>query len=163
MSLSLVIARFRELGLKRAVEELSRTGYLRLGGVLVGKDRYGNEYYQTEGGGQAGRERYVYYAREDHDGSQVPAEWHQWLHNVRDETPDNAEVAAVAPKRYGMDHKPNSTGTAARYTPDNYYFNEKYGAKVRAARSHPESAPTATDTVSHVEAWTPGQRKARTD
>ncbi|KAI3734108.1 hypothetical protein L6452_13571 [Arctium lappa] len=60
-------------------------------------------------GPSCGRHRWVEYAAKGHyNASQVPAEWHGWLHFVTDYTGD--QLLMLKPKRYGLAHKENFTG-----------------------------------------------------
>ena len=48
------------------------------------------------------------YSRGDFDGSQIPGEWHRWLHCMTDDVPS-------APKqKWQLPHMENVTGTKAR-------------------------------------------------
>jgi NADH:ubiquinone oxidoreductase subunit len=58
-------------------------------GTVVGKDKYGNTYYENNRY-FVGRNRWVIYNDNvylDYDGSQVPAEWYGWLHYKTDLPP----------------------------------------------------------------------------
>lgn len=84
-------------------------------GNFVGKDAYGNKYYQdkksTRSGGRP--RRWVMYNGQD-EASKVPAEWHGWLHHTTDTLPADADLP-----NYGWmrDHRQNLTGTRASYRP----------------------------------------------
>lgn len=86
-------------------------------GEHVGTDVYGNKYYRsksdkirtTEGWDR----RWVIYAGAN-DASNVPAEWHGWLHHSYDGVP---ESHLPAPRIWEVDYVPNATGTAGRYLP----------------------------------------------
>lgn len=60
------------------------------------------------------RKRYVVYAKKDLDASQVPAEWHAWLHYISDEPPTTGEYASHF---FQKGHSENLSGTAQRYVP----------------------------------------------
>ncbi|MBA0829962.1 hypothetical protein Goarm_014521 [Gossypium armourianum] len=108
-----------------------------IGATVVGVDKFGNKYYEKLGDTQAGRHRWVEYAKKDrYDASQVPPEWHGWLHFITDHTGDEASLALtkfalqnvrlsmclkhlhilvlqllmLKPKRYGVEHKENLSG-----------------------------------------------------
>ncbi|XP_064633173.1 probable NADH dehydrogenase [ubiquinone] 1 alpha subcomplex subunit 12 [Lineus longissimus] len=94
---------------------LFRTDDLRAG-KLVGEDKYGNKYYENNEF-FLGRNRWVRYPESvgfDYDGSQVPAEWHRWLHSITDKSP-----IEEPPKfeRWMCDHEENFTGTNKDYVP----------------------------------------------
>ncbi|RRT79703.1 hypothetical protein BHE74_00017884 [Ensete ventricosum] len=61
-----------------------------------------------------GRHRWVEYAEKGrYNASQVPAEWHGWLHYVTDHTGD--ELLMLKPKRYGVEHRENFSGEGDAY------------------------------------------------
>ncbi|KAH7571488.1 hypothetical protein JRO89_XS04G0061200 [Xanthoceras sorbifolium] len=115
-----------------------------IGATLVGVDKFGNKYYQKLGDTQYGRHRWVEYAEKGrYNASQVPAEWHGWLHFITDHTGDEAslvlkyymipynvrafvclsilkkvhllQLLMLKPKRYGLEHKENLSGEGDEY------------------------------------------------
>src|SRR5277367_242457 len=85
-------------------------------GVFVGKDDYGNSYYQARDNRDSydGRlRRWVIY-RGYAEASKVPAEWHGWLHHTFDEPPT---VEPLRRKAWELDHVPNLTGTLWAWRP----------------------------------------------
>ncbi|PWA99008.1 NADH:ubiquinone oxidoreductase, 17.2kDa subunit [Artemisia annua] len=123
-----VLNSIKERGLLNFARELRQEGFLNcltdgnllqtkihnIGATLVGVDKFGNKYYQKLENTQYGRHRWVEYASKDrYNASQVPPEWHGWLHFVTDHTGD--ELLMLKPKRYGLDHKENSTGEGDEY------------------------------------------------
>ncbi|KAL0720025.1 hypothetical protein Bca4012_069349 [Brassica carinata] len=102
----------REEGFLRCLPDgnLLQTKIHNIGATLVGVDKFGNKYYQKLGDTQYGRHRWVEYASKDrYNASQVPAEWHGWLHFITDHTGDEK------PKRYGIEHKENFSGEGDAY------------------------------------------------
>ncbi|KAI0219865.1 NADH dehydrogenase [ubiquinone] 1 alpha subcomplex subunit 12 [Lamellibrachia satsuma] len=102
-------------GIIGAYLNLYRTDELKWG-TLVGEDKFGNKYFHNRHY-FIGRSRWVQYSDAvgmDYDGSQIPAEWHRWLHYISDDPP-----TLVPPvKRSWMgDHKENLTGTPEQYVP----------------------------------------------
>ncbi|PKI39486.1 probable NADH dehydrogenase [ubiquinone] 1 alpha subcomplex subunit 12 isoform X1 [Punica granatum] len=112
----------REKGLGNFLRELKEDGYAKclldgnllqtkihnIGATLVGVDKVGNKYYENMNA-QHGRHRWVEYAEKGHyNASQVPPEWHGWLHNITDHTGD--ELLMLKPRRYGIEHKENFSG-----------------------------------------------------
>ncbi|EFJ04903.1 hypothetical protein SELMODRAFT_236885 [Selaginella moellendorffii] len=80
---------------------------------LVGIDKFGNKYFEKPSG-TAGRTRWVEYAdKKYYNASNVPPEWHGWLHYVTDHTAEQLED--LRPKRYGLEHQPNRTGEGEQY------------------------------------------------
>uniref|UniRef100_A0A1I7W0R1 UBX domain-containing protein n=1 Tax=Loa loa TaxID=7209 RepID=A0A1I7W0R1_LOALO len=58
-------------------------------GKFMGEDKFGNKYYE-DNSYFIPRNRWVEYPEHvwlDYDASQIPAEWHMWLHHITDETP----------------------------------------------------------------------------
>ena len=88
-------------------------------GEKVGTDAQGNAYFRAKkpyGAGHpfAGTERrWVIYAGSN-DASNVPAEWHGWLHgNLAGVPESNLPPARI----WEVDYTPNATGTVAAYRP----------------------------------------------
>ncbi|KMZ62067.1 putative NADH dehydrogenase [ubiquinone] 1 alpha subcomplex subunit12 [Zostera marina] len=92
---------------------LIQTKIHNIGGTVVGIDKFGNKYYENLNT-QYGRHRWVEYAQKSrYNASQVPAEWHGWLHHVTDRTGD--ELLMLKPKRYGVEHRENFSGEGDEY------------------------------------------------
>jgi len=105
----------QEGGLFSSLKTLWRTDELKEG-KLVGVDKYGNKYYENDKYMFA-RNRWVVYAGHfglDYNASQVPPEWHRWLHHIGDNAPT---VEPFERKRWEIDHEENLTGTAGIYVP----------------------------------------------
>lgn len=105
-------------------------------GEQVGTDAQGNRYYRSKKVKAGQRERrWVLYAGAN-DASNVPSEWHGWLHGSYDALPESH----LAPARiWEADYRPNATGTQDRYLPQ--------GALDRGGRRAAASGD--------YEAWTP--------
>ena len=52
----------------------------------MGTDANGNEYYENRED-VSGRDRWVIYSKWDHDASQIPPHWHQWMSRMTDDIP----------------------------------------------------------------------------
>ena len=102
-------------------------------GKLVGKDYYGNCYFEEKflfnrKPGSIRPRRWVMY-KGDNEASKVVPEWHRWLHYTSNELPSNE----VKLKDWQKPHVPNMTGTPKAYNPaimlengeDNYYISWK--------------------------------------
>ena len=86
-----------------------------LNGERLGEDEFGNVYYQARKAPSSGRRRrWVVYARGDDEASNVPPEFHAWLHYTINELPAKDRGKKYAWQR---DHRPNQTGTAGAYRP----------------------------------------------
>ena len=84
-----------------------------MSGERVGDDSFGNTYYQDKNKPASGRRRrWVVYANGDDEASNVPPEFHAWLHYTIDAFPSGNGKPA-----WGRDHKSNATGTAEAYRP----------------------------------------------
>jgi NADH:ubiquinone oxidoreductase subunit len=89
--------------------------YTALRGQLVGTDAGGNRYYvQSKGIGPLGVPRRWIIYRNLAEASQIPPEWHGWMHYTVD-TPPTEE--AYKPRPWEKEHRMNMTGTPAAYRP----------------------------------------------
>lgn len=88
-------------------------------GRLVGQDDLGNRYYEQKlGVGAAGPlpgklRRWVTY-KDLAEASQVPPDWHGWLHHTFDEPPT---ADAYEAKPWQLAHRMNMTGTRDAWRP----------------------------------------------
>uniref|UniRef100_A0A0N4ZWG0 NADH dehydrogenase [ubiquinone] 1 alpha subcomplex subunit 12 n=1 Tax=Parastrongyloides trichosuri TaxID=131310 RepID=A0A0N4ZWG0_PARTI len=76
------------------------------GGVLVGEDKFGNKYYEDNTFFMP-RNRYVVFPDRvwlDYDASQIPPEWHRWLHHIGNETPEKEPLQR---QKWVLDHAEN--------------------------------------------------------
>jgi len=83
---------------------------------LVGKDEFGNTYYeQRKGTGPLGFARRFVTYKDLADPSLVPPRWHGWLHHTLDTPPvDTDEIT----RPWQRPHVMNMTGTRHAYRPD---------------------------------------------
>lgn len=79
-----------------------------LKGTKVGEDQFGNAYYESRKG-----RRWVIY-HDYSEASQVPAEWHGWLHHSFDNRPGHEELTRYD---WELPHQENQTGTVNAYAP----------------------------------------------
>ncbi|KAI8048384.1 NDUFA12-domain-containing protein [Syncephalis plumigaleata] len=86
-------------------------------GHLIGTDHFGNRYYEDTDTEIWARQRWVESPSSNFDPSQVPAEWHSWLHRISDKR--TAPTHETMMNRWLMKHTPNYTGTARAYRPYN--------------------------------------------
>jgi NADH:ubiquinone oxidoreductase subunit len=106
-------------------------------GKLVGEDGLGNTYYvQRSGTGPLGVPRRWVVYKNYAEASQVPPEWHGWLHHTVDMPPN---ALTYKPHPWQKPHRPNMTGTPQAYRPQGSLL----GAGKRAA------------STSDYEAWKP--------
>jgi len=110
-------------------------------GDKVGTDAQGNTYFRAKkpfpkGHPWAGRERrWVIYTGAN-DASNVPAEWHGWLHGTFDGVP---ESFLPPPRIWEADYTPNATGTANAYRPQGALENG--GVRARATGDYEPWSP----------------------
>lgn len=106
------------MGLLRFFGVLSTAhiGWLtRFGGAkLVGHDSSGNRYYSGSPRKGYNRDRRWVVYKGDPEASNVPPEWHGWLHHQTDEVP--ADSGSFR-RSWQKPHRPNLTGTNAAYRP----------------------------------------------
>ena len=85
------------------------------GAKKVGRDQFGNTYYQASPRkGYKNPRRWVMY-KEAPEASAVPAEWHGWLHHQTDVVPE--EGAESFRRSWQKPHQPNRTCTNLAYRP----------------------------------------------
>ena len=84
-------------------------------GRFVGSDDFGNKYYvQRRGVGPLGTPRRWVIYQDLSEASQVPPEWHGWLHHTVDTPPTEEDYQA---KPWQQPHLANKTGSAEAYRP----------------------------------------------
>jgi NADH:ubiquinone oxidoreductase subunit len=73
-------------------------------GTLVGVDKYGNKYYENRVDYPLNQHRWIEYAggksAYEADASNVPPEWHGWLHSTTTEPPTDVRVCLCARVRH---------------------------------------------------------------
>ena len=90
-------------------------------GKFVGKDSFGNKYYENKKG-----KRWVIYFDEI-DASKIPVEWYSWIHFTPNKIEKNHELKKYA---WQKPHQPNLTGTD-----DSYYPNKNTNAVEKKYKS----------------------------
>jgi NADH:ubiquinone oxidoreductase subunit len=100
-------------------------------GQFVGKDEFGNRYYQNKDGSR----RWVVY-NGTVEASRVTPDWHGWLHFTFKEPPT---IAPLKPKSFEKPYIPNLSGTPNAYRPEG------------SLAGTGEHAPSTAD----YEAWSP--------
>jgi len=78
-------------------------------GKLVGKDEFGNKYYQNKK-----NNRWVIY-KEEINASKITSDWFSWMHHTTDRIPSNK-----IEKKYSWQkpHQDNQTGSKKAYKPN---------------------------------------------
>jgi NADH:ubiquinone oxidoreductase subunit len=122
------------LGIQSPVTFLIRRFF---GGTHVGTDQFGNKYYRAKARkGYNHERRWVIYPNNNVQASEVPPEFHGWLHHQTNEFP---KANSGYRKPWQKDHTPNLTGTNLAYKPDGHQLAK--GERNRATGDY--------------EAWTP--------
>ena len=80
-----------------------------ISGKLVGKDHFGNKYYENKKGN-----RWVIYSDEI-DASKIPVEWYSWIHRTGNKIENSHELDKY---KWQKEHMPNQTGTENSYHPN---------------------------------------------
>jgi NADH dehydrogenase (ubiquinone) 1 alpha subcomplex subunit 12 len=114
-----IFKEMKRVGLKETMKRLYRMSEFK-SGRLVGIDQFGNKYYEDEKE-QYGHDRWIDYANPECDPTQIPAEWHAWLHRVTDKKGN--ELQQFIPK-YRRLHEPNYTGTPKAYYPPTHLMKK---------------------------------------
>jgi len=88
-------------------------------GKFVGKDSFGNKYYQNKNGN-----RWVVYKGEI-DASKISTEWYSWIHYTKNKIEN---VHDLKKYEWQKPHQSNQTGTDNSYHPNknNEKINKKY-------------------------------------
>lgn len=109
--------------------------FTKLRGRRIGTDAAGNVYFEERTARPGLRQRrWVVYAGAP-EASEVPPEWHSWLHYTT-----NDPIKETARKSWEKPHLPNLTGTPQSYRPPGHDYQG--GHRARATGDY--------------EAWTPG-------
>jgi NADH:ubiquinone oxidoreductase subunit len=108
-------------------------------GEQVGTDAAGNKYFRSAKlkTTQGYERRWVIYAGTN-DASNVPSEWHGWLHHSYDAVP---ESHLAPPRIWEVDYTPNATGTENAYRPQGAL--ERGGRRARATGDYEAWSPDA--------------------
>ena len=88
-------------------------------GKLVGKDIFGNKYYQNNSG-----KRWIIY-KDEVDASKIPNEWFSWMHFMTNKIEN---IHDLKKHDWQKPHQHNQTGTDNAYHPNkkNVEINKKY-------------------------------------
>ncbi|XP_011498008.1 PREDICTED: probable NADH dehydrogenase [ubiquinone] 1 alpha subcomplex subunit 12 [Ceratosolen solmsi marchali] len=103
-------------GIINSIKVLHRMDAIKLG-KLVGQDEFGNKYYENNNNFVC-RNRWVVYNEQlslNYDASQVPPEWHGWLHYKTDLLPH--QDPSRKKYKWMIKHTPNYSGTELSYVP----------------------------------------------
>lgn len=90
-------------------------------GAPIGEDDQGNRYYEERRANASGHKRRWVIYRGEAEASQIPPEWHAWLHRTVDVPPTEAPPVV---KPWEQAHRPNQTGTISAYHPPGSLFRK---------------------------------------
>ena len=85
------------------------------GKTMVGEDTLGNKYYSAPPRKGYKRDRRWVIYNGTPEASNVPPEWHGWLHYQSDEVPQSRGKSFR--RKWQKPHRPNMTGTNQAYRP----------------------------------------------
>lgn len=106
-------------------------------GHYVGIDQFGNKYYRGKARKNYNHERrWVVYQSGNVQASEVPPEYHGWLHHQTNIFPD-AQNGFRRP--WQKDYTPNLTGTTLAYAPDGHQL--KGGKRAKATGDYQPWTP----------------------
>lgn len=86
----------------------------------VGKDQFGNVYYQSKTKDSNNRCKRIVMYKEEIEGSKIPALWNAWLHYSIDGVPSDR-----LHYKWEKSHISNKTGTEDAYYPSGYFKSAK--------------------------------------
>eukprot|EP00456_Euglypha_rotunda_P009170 TRINITY_DN11965_c0_g1_i2.p1 TRINITY_DN11965_c0_g1~~TRINITY_DN11965_c0_g1_i2.p1 ORF type:complete len:180 (-),score=15.85 TRINITY_DN11965_c0_g1_i2:146-685(-) len=107
-------------GPKSTIQRLRNAKMWKIG-VLKGVDEFGNHYYEDTKYTINGRHRWVEYSAKDYHASQIPSEWHSWLHYIEDTTPTENPPQPVL---FKLRHEPTTLsqlGFKPNYVPPGHF------------------------------------------
>ncbi|KAJ3998616.1 NDUFA12-domain-containing protein [Lentinula boryana] len=133
VSLHRTIRNMRRVGLREWWRQMQYIGDAK-SGVLVGTDQFGNRYFENMNGEEeipgalgvsifnayvlfkfVGRQRWVDFAQHEYHASQVPPEWHSWIHHIRKDPPANDPVVKNLTPPWQTPWVENLTGTRGAF------------------------------------------------
>jgi len=115
------------------------------GAKKMGKDPLGNIYYTAKARPGYKRERRWVMYNGKPEASNVPPEWHGWLHHQTDIFPSIESKGITYRRPWQKPHRPNMTGTNKAYHPPGSLLSEG----------------TRPKTTGDYEAWTPDDINSR--
>lgn len=105
--------------------KIIRDFWIRLNGIMVGTDKYGNQYYITKHTSKCLNigSRMVIFKSKNEEPSSIPCEWYHWLHHMSDQLPSKSYFIK---HNWQVDRIPNMTGTELAYHPTNTEVKNYY-------------------------------------
>ena len=90
--------------------------YTLFNGKLIGKDEFGNKYYENKKG-----KRWVIYNGEI-NASKITSDWFSWIHHITKASPIEKKLTRY---QWQKPHSDNKTGTKDSYKPNKIEKNGK--------------------------------------
>ncbi|KAG5353696.1 NADH dehydrogenase [ubiquinone] 1 alpha subcomplex subunit 12 [Termitomyces sp. T112] len=120
VSLLRTVRSIQRVGLREWWRQMQYIGDAK-SGTYVGKDQFGNRYYENCNQYEEvpGRHRWVDLAQHNYHASQVPPEWHSWLQHIRENPPHKDPVMLNSSPPWKAPWIENLTGTRGAYRPYN--------------------------------------------
>ncbi len=89
-------------------------------GKFVGKDEFGNKYYENK----KKTKRWIIY-KDEIDASKIPNDWFSWIHFMKNKVEYKHDIKKY---KWQKTHSPNLTGTDEAYHPNkkNDQIKKKY-------------------------------------
>ncbi|KZT27027.1 NDUFA12-domain-containing protein [Neolentinus lepideus HHB14362 ss-1] len=116
VSIGRYIRNIQRSGVKKWIRDMWYIGDAKYG-KCVGQDQFGNKYYENLNPEDElpGRHRWVDYSQHNYHASQVPPEWHSWLHHIRNKPPPEDTVMQNLSPPWKGAWVENLTGTRGAY------------------------------------------------
>ncbi|KKY25628.1 putative nadh-ubiquinone oxidoreductase subunit [Phaeomoniella chlamydospora] len=87
-------------------------------GTLIGKDRFGNKFYENLEEELPLRTRWVDYSNHEYDPSQIDPGWHAWISYMVDKPPTQDKIMQLGIRPWEVtEPRPNLTLSRAAYKP----------------------------------------------
>ncbi|KAH5211662.1 NADH dehydrogenase 1 alpha subcomplex subunit [Parastagonospora nodorum] len=124
----------RKIGIKEYFHQLNYIGDTKVG-TLIGKDRYGNKYFENLEDELPLRTRWVDYKDHEFDPSQIEPGWHAWMSYMVDKSPAADPLLQRQVRVWELkEHRPTLTWSRSGYKPYSTVKN-KYSAWTPVAKS----------------------------
>ncbi|OSD04318.1 NDUFA12-domain-containing protein [Trametes coccinea BRFM310] len=116
VSLARTIRSIRRVGLREWWRQMQYIGDAK-SGRFVGADQFGNRYFENTNPEEEipGRHRWVDYAQHDYNATQVPPEWHSWIHHIRKDPPTEDNIMQNLSPPWKTPWTENLTGTRGAF------------------------------------------------
>ncbi|KAI9677491.1 MAG: hypothetical protein M1817_006445 [Caeruleum heppii] len=105
----------RKIGIKEYAHQMQYLGDTKAG-TFIGKDRFGNKYFENQVEELPLRTRWVDYVNKEYDPSQIEPGWHAWMSYMVDKPPTEDPVIQTGVRPWELtEHRPNLTISRAAF------------------------------------------------